>query len=214
MGKYIALAAKAAFVFSLFGCLSTSISGESNVYGVNLPRGMVGDTVTIIGQNLNTGGTPSITIGGQPCAVVSYDNSSVVITVPAGAATGEMRFINADKNLIVGKFYVGTTASVPEVEPNDAINGADATLEAGNRSCTGNLSSVGDKDHFRFEELVLGKRYRLKVNPRIVGSVYVHGAAVSLDSSGEAEVIATSTTLLVGLTGGTGDYTLTATYVP
>lgn len=203
------LIVKVAFFLALFGCFDLTGDKDAVVEGFNPPRGVAGDNITIYGRDLNTAGTATVTFNGVPATIVSTNDSAIVVQVPAGASNGELRFANATVNTAVGDFFVGAPGSVPEVEPNDAINGADATLDAGTQNCTGTLSSVADKDHFRFQSLIPGHIYRIKVNPKVVGVVYVNGAAVTLDSSGEADYTNQNETMIVGLTGGTGDYTVT-----
>lgn len=214
MKNPLLFAVKAVFILSLFGCLD--LTGEKTVFlaGIDPPKAAAGQNISIFGSNLNAGGTPTVTINGAVCTIVSVTEDEVVVTVPAGASSGDVLFANAHDNGVAGQFVLGTPTAVAEIEPNDDINGANATLDGNNRIGTGNLANVGDKDHFRFQTMATGQDYKITVTPAVVGVIYVNGTAVTLDGTGSAVVRATNTDIVVGLTGGTGDYSLTVTRVP
>jgi len=121
----------------------------------------------------------------------------------------------------VDDFIVGNRVVVPEVEPNDNPSGSDATKEMGNREVSGLLSSPSDVDYYYLQHLVEGKRYRVRVSPRIVDSILVRGQVQSLDQNGEVRVTPfagpmppNSQSVFLGITGATGSYTMTFTLVP
>lgn len=203
-------------VATLFGCLGgTESSTDTSVNGVNPPRGVANDNVSIHGSGLSAGGTPTVTMNGLPCDIVSVSDAVVVIRVPLAATTGELTMSSTKGNWTLGTFFVGPTAPVPEVEPNDDIDGADATRDMGNRAGTGTLASSADRDHFRFESLLFDTQYTINVSPRVVDVIYVNGAEVTLDAGGNGVVDSgVAETLVVGLTGGTGDYTVSMVMNP
>jgi len=130
--------------------------------------------------------------------------------MPAGVS-GQVQVTDAKgSDTSADTCYAGTPAAVAEVEPNDNINGTDATMELANHIMTGTLSTVADKDHFQVDCLPSGA-YTVNVSPRVVGTIYVNGAAVALDGSGSATIQGNGVSKLIGLTGGTGSYTITVT---
>lgn len=58
------------------------------ISGLSPNSGMVGTTVTISGSNFGSGGT--VTFNGTPATVTSWSPTSIVVTVPAGATTGNV----------------------------------------------------------------------------------------------------------------------------
>lgn len=107
---------------------------------------------------------------------------------------------------------MGTNDPVPEIEPNEDINGADATPMNKRSAGAGTLSSPADRDHFIRDCFIVGARYSVTVSPRIVGTVFVNGVGIPLDAAGRGEFVATAN-VLFGLTGGTGAYTMTLDFV-
>lgn len=214
MKKQLAFLTKTAFILSLFGCIDFSGNSETTIEGFNLARGQAGDNITIYGHSLDVGGTPSVLVNGVACAIVSTAARTVVVTLPVGVTGGELTFGNVNGTVSGGSFFVGPTAAVPEVEPNDDINGGDATLDRGNRLFTGTLSGVGDKDHFRLESTVYAKVYKIHIEPAVVNTIYVNGTGVPVDGSGNAEFLSAARTNIIGITGGTGDYTISVTMQP
>ena len=75
----------------------------------------------------------------------------------------------------------------------------------------GTLANVGDKDHF-WMNCIVARSYTVTVSPRVVGVVYVDGVGVNLDANGRGTFSGLGRIggrVLVGITGGTGNYTIT-----
>jgi hypothetical protein len=146
----------------------------------------------------------------NPATVTSQTASHADLVVPAGVVSGSLTASRSMPNGFGSTSYtVGTLVSVAEVEPNEAIDGSNATPVGNNRTATGNLANPGDADHFRFG-CVQNKQLRVTLNPPLVGNVFVNGTSVML-TAGSGTFTATTSEIVVGLVGGTGDYTLTIT---
>jgi hypothetical protein len=195
--------------------LPLGISQQPQITSVEPCVALPGEQVTITGSYLIGLGTPNttVTIGGVPGAFVnSATTFTIVATVPAGAGAT----IDVTTDIGTGSFAnftSGARSVVPEVEPNDAVDGSNATQCNGNRQASGILSTVTDKDHFMFG-CSNNKKFKVKVTPiGIIPSVFINGAGMPLDSNGETAVFSSSNTnVLVGLTGGAGAYFVTLEY--
>lgn len=187
------------------------------IFYVDHCKAAIGENVTIKGVHFGAtqGNRGRVSVNGVPCTIVSWSATEIVATVPAGATSGDLVVINdegADERYT--GFEVGARTPVAEIEPNDAVDGSDATDVGMNESGTGTLASASDRDHFKFGCIQENPSYKIKVSPRVVGVVYVAGSPVTLDPNGEAilppNIVGTA---LIGLTGATGAYTLSVTVV-
>lgn len=196
-----------------FGQEETSFVPPPGISTVEPCVAAVGETVHIKGFFPGSL-SPIIRFGATAATIVSSDSSHITVTVPVGAGAGVTAVSPTGSSGVVA-FSVGTRVTVPEVEPNDSVAGADATSATTNRSGSGVLSDVSDKDHFVFDCL-RSKSFRVVVSPAgTVGTVFVDGVGHPLDAGGKTASIAFATdTALVGLTGGTGAYTVSLEYVP
>ncbi len=82
----------------------------------------------------------------------------------------------------------------------------------------GVLAVPSDKDHFKRECLIFGKKYKIKLTPKLVNTVY-YGLGdpltpLVLDPNGEAQITASANHVIVGITGGSGAYTIDIDPVP
>lgn len=184
---------KTAFAFlcmtAVFGCAGGDCTGDSSSPSelhISFSLTSIEPCVISPGQVVRVYGTytlppqiytfsPSITTTG-----VTQQSNYADMTVPAGAVTGSLIATRTAPNGISSVPYtIGTLVSVPEIEPNEAIDGSNATPVGNNRTATGNLANAGDADHFRFG-CVLNKPLRVTLNPPLVGNVFVNGTAVTL----------------------------------
>lgn len=195
-------------------------SGDDGVIATNPVVGMirpckaaVGEDVVIYGNNFfATQGTGYARINGQQCPVKSWSNTMIKITVPPGATSGPVSVANSDALGDVGdSIEIGPRTPVAEIEPNDATNGSNATDTKMDQAGAGTLSSATDKDHYRIRCILQGELYTLTLTPPVVGVVYLNGTALNLDANGKATINGNTYvgSVVVGLTGGTGAYTLT-----
>ncbi len=175
-------------------------------------KAAVGEDVVILGSKFFAAqGRGYVRINGMLAPVKSWEDRRIVATVPAGATTGPITVVNDDggsSGPSSESLEVGARFTVPEIEPNDSVNGGDATPVGRNMEAAGTLANVGDKDHFRFD-CIHDRFYKIKVSPPLVSVVYVNGSAVPL-TLGEGTINGTplADTIVVGLTGGTGNYTV------
>ncbi|MCG9895739.1 MAG: hypothetical protein MH204_09715 [Fimbriimonadaceae bacterium] len=136
--------------------------------------------------------------------------ASIDVTVPAGATSGDLTAASA----LLGTsspfpYTVGTLTTVAEVEPNDDVDGVNATAAGNNRVLSGTLSSATDADHFTLGCLE-GKIMRLTVTGTApITSVFINGVERTL-TAGSADIFPTNNTL-IGLTGAAGTYNITIT---
>lgn len=174
----------------------------------------VGDELLIRTQSVYPDGA-SVSIDGHPATIVGQDSSSLRVTVPAGVAAGAGKRVtvhNGAVEVATGSVTIGATTPATETEPNDNVDGIDATFVRDmNWEATGNLSSFADKDHFEFDCVSSSFQYEIFVNPPGAGQVFVNGQAVALDGTGKGVFRNASANgkCLVGITGGTGNYTIT-----
>jgi len=176
-------------------------------------KAAVGEDVVIQGSRFfATQGTGYVRINGQQCPVKSWSDTVIKITVPPGATTGPLSVANSDALGDTGDtFEVGTRTPVAEHEPNDAVDGSNATDTKRDQAGAGTLSSVADKDHFKIRCIIPSEWYTLTLTPRVVGVIYLDGVARTLNAAGTLQINGSDVKgsyLLVGLTGGTGFYTL------
>lgn len=154
--------------------------------------------------------------GGQDATITARTAKSVTFRVPAGAASNQI-FAYDVYGRVSGQttdpHTVGPDDPVNEIEPNEDINGGDATPIGARTRGLGNLANPADRDHFLRACFMVGGRYSVTVSPRVVGTVFVNGTGVPLDANGRGEFNATHMSMLFGMTGGTGPYTMTIGFV-
>lgn len=172
--------------------------------------GNPGDRIELLGNFfLNAGeGDTTVEVGGVPVTVENLTDTKLSFVAPAGSGAKTVVVKRNGKSSTARSLKLRTNLPVIEVEPNDSINGTNATRMDGEVLAVGTLSNAADKDHFYFDCLNSNKTVKLKLTPRLVGIIYINGLAVALDANGECLLGVSQG--LVGLTGATGDYTLTA----
>lgn len=175
--------------------------------------GPAGTPVTIF-RTPNAGSAYSF--GSAFASANSSTTTSVEVTVPTQATTSNVS-VHDNFNRVIGTspepFTVGTDDPVPEIEPNEDINGADATPMGPRTQGTGQLSGTADRDHFRRGCFMTGARYSVTVTPRVTDTVFVNGVGVALDGAGRGEFVAAANTLVFGMTNGDGAYSMTIGFV-
>ncbi len=194
-------------------CNDAQITTNPDITSIDPCKAGPGEDITINGNNFfGTQGAGYVRIGGVQATVKSWSNRTIVATVPAGTAGGVVTVTNEDRVVSNAddSIVIGARTAVPESEPNDSINGGDATDTGMDQTGSGTLANVGDKDHFLMN-CILPRPYTVTVSPRVVGVVYVDGVAVNLDANGVgvfSGLLRSGRRVLVGLTGGTGNYTI------
>jgi hypothetical protein len=188
------------------------------VDGVEPAVAHAGQKITIYGHHFLSDVPPNIIVGGTSWPTDSYTDSEVKATIPAqlsiGGAAGVFNKYGVSQT--PEDFAVGTDTIVSEIEPNDwgpdKLYG-NKTQVFGNRGCSGTLSGVSDNDHFGVGVLVLNHSYRFHVAPKLVSSIQINEQPYNLDTNGDAiyQVGPHVSWLTLGITGGTGPYTITWT---
>lgn len=169
----------------------------------------------MFGSNLNAAVTGTFGTGNIADAT-HVSASELKLTVPGAGSTGAISLYDGFSRFVgrsTHPFTVGADTPVPEIEPNEDINGTDATPMGPRTQGTGTLTGVFDRDHFRRDCFMPGATYSVTINPPIVRTVFVNGVGVVLDGSGRGTFQATDHSQLFGLTGGTGTYTMTIGFV-
>lgn len=219
MGNTTKLASSGIALAVIFGCVG---GGDTDVFANDTPViyaiypciGTAGDTVDIVGKNLRgVGGSlaPTVDLNGVAGSVTSFTNAKVSFTVPGGGTNSPVHLSNTigqDSSLMI--FVYRARQVIHEAEPNDEINGVNATQVGKHPTADGALSSTADKDHFLFDCIETGIAYKLKITPRVVGTIYLDGDAVAVDAGGYAHFTGRrlNGAALIGLTGGVGSYSL------
>ncbi len=209
--KAVALTVAVVVIVACGGSGEDSFGNKVPVITACYPcKGLAGDQITIIGHDL-TGVGSSLTadVGGTNATIVSATPTKIVITAPAGAGAAPVHIPNSiGQSTSADTFTYGATTVVPEVEPNDNINGTNATQVGMNTKASGTLNGVADKDHFVFGCLDKGQPFTIKVTPPVVNQVFVDGVGYPVDANGVALFYPQGSSALVGLTGGSGAYTI------
>lgn len=214
--KAIGLLVSGAIIVGCFGGGSDFFGNpEPQIYGFFPCSALPGDEVTIAGANFNApGAAPAVFFDGTPVnTIVSRSATRITVIVPTGGGDGPIRVSNSaghDDSALAFTYGGGT---VVEVEPNDNIDGTNATPVPKSGKAAGSLSSVADKDHFLIECMDVDGTYIVKVSP-VISPIYINGAPYNPNASGEVSINPSATSILVGLTGATGPYTLTARLAP
>lgn len=195
-------------------CSDARITTDPQVTQLDPCKAAPGEDITINGQSFfSNQGSGYVRVGGVQAAVKSWSNSQIVATVPAGTSGGVVTVTNDDRVVSNAdqSIVIGARTAVLESEPNDSINGGDATDTGMDQTGNGTLANVGDKDHF-WMNCIVARSYTVTVSPRVVGVVYVDGVGVNLDANGRGTFSGLGRIggrVLVGITGGTGNYTIT-----
>lgn len=180
--------------------------------------GAVGQQIRIKGTDFFGTAPTKILVNGVEAEIVSLSGEEAVFIIPMGATSGRVTISHdvgsaeSYDDLLIRK-----GDPVPEIEPNDNIDGSNATQMNGELIATGNLSTAGlfaDKDHFKFQCLDETKRIKITVYPRLVSVIYLNGLSAPLDSNGEYTLPAGQKDLLIGLTGAVGTYSIILAEIP
>ena len=188
---------------------------EPQVLGFFPCSAQSGDEVTIAGVNLSApGAAPAVYFNGTPVnTIVSRSDTRITVIVPTGGGDGPIRVSSTSGVDESAQAFEYGGGPVVEVEPNDDINGANATPVPKSGKGAGNLSSVADKDHFQIGCMDVADAYIVKVSP-VISPIYINGAPYNPNAAGEVTIDPSTAGILIGLTGATGPYTLTVRLAP
>ncbi|MBS1709638.1 MAG: hypothetical protein JSS65_13075 [Armatimonadetes bacterium] len=196
------------------GCGGGAPADQPIVASISPSVAAAGEEIILYGAGFDHGEVPTVSFDGLDFVhVVSYTNNRIHVVIPAGSVSGSLYVAAGIGQSDPFPFTVGTRVTVPEVEPNDAADGSDATAATTNRVVTGKLKDTSDVDTFTFTGLA-GTHYRLKLSPNLPNGVLkVNGSVVFLDSNAEADLSANSAKETLTLSNSTGDYTITLTAI-
>lgn len=197
----------------LLAC-SGNMTSQGSYFYQDRCRVDVGDDLLLWTQSDYPDGA-NVTIDGKSATITDQDRGKLRVTVPAGVSAGAGKRVQVRNGVVLvseGTVTIGVTTPTSETEPNDDVDGLDATFVRDmNWEATGNLSSFADKDHFEFDCITRGLQYEISVQPPGAGQVFVNGQAVALDGTGKGVFnnASANNKCLVGITGGTGNYKIT-----
>ena len=133
----------------LSGCGSSGRGTSSSpppppgISSLSPSSGAVGAAVTITGTNFGTAqGTSSVTFNGIAATPTSWNATSIVVTVPAGATTGNVVVAVNDLPSPGAAFTVLPTPSISSLSPSSAAVGAPVTITGANFGATQGTSVV------------------------------------------------------------------------
>src|ERR1700722_14430132 len=127
------------FAFSLlFLCVTAAHASSPTISSLSPTAAAVGATVTITGTSFGTQANGSVTFNGTVAAVASWNATTIKVTVPYGATTGNVVVIASGVNSNGSTFTVLPTPSVTSLSPAAAAHLASVTI-----SGTGFGSSQG-----------------------------------------------------------------------
>ena len=145
--RYLGIALGA--TLGLSGCGSSGSGTSSSppsapgITSLSPSSGAVGAAVTITGTNFGTTqGTSSVTFNGIAATPTSWNATSIVVTVPAGATTGNVVVAVNDLPSPGAAFTVLPTPSISSLSPSSAAVGAPVTITGANFGATQGTSVV------------------------------------------------------------------------
>jgi hypothetical protein len=132
----------------LSGCGSSgggtsSSPAPPSITNLSPTSGAVGAAVTITGTNFGaTQGTSSVTFNGIAATPISWSVTSIAVTVPAGATTGNVVVAVNDLPSPGAAFTVLPTPSITSLSPSSAAVGAPVTIAGASFGATHGASVV------------------------------------------------------------------------
>jgi hypothetical protein len=120
-----------------------TVTPAPSITNVSPTSGPVGAPVTITGANFGaTQGTSTVTFNGTAATVSTWSATSIAVTAPAGALTGNVVVTvgGVMSNAVV--FTVTSAPSITNVSPNSGPVGAPVTITGANYGATQGTSTV------------------------------------------------------------------------
>lgn len=199
---------------SVIGCAGSGSDDDGLASTINISA--IEPCIVTPGSNLRVYGDFSAPINtfffqtGGNASIISQEANLANVRVPAGTTSGTLTASRTSPSgLGTYAYTVGSLVSIPEVEPNEAVDGSNATLAGNNRRVTGVLADAADADHFRFS-CMENKSMRVTVTPAIVTEVIVNGNTILL-VGGTGTFTSTTDSMVLGLVNGVGSYSVAIT---
>ena len=123
--------------------VSFTVVGAPSITSLSLTSGAVGASVTITGTNFgSTQGTSTVKFNGTTATVSTWSATSVKVTVPTGATTGNVvvHASGVDSNGV--SFTVVSAPSITSLSPTSGAVGASVTITGTNFGSTQGSSTV------------------------------------------------------------------------
>jgi len=123
--------------------LSFTVLGTPTISTLTPSTGAVGASVTIAGSNFGaTQGTSTVKFNGTTASVSSWSDTSIIVTVPSGATTGNI-VVHASGVDSAGKsFTVASAPSITSLSPTSGAAGVSVTITGTNFGSTQGTSTV------------------------------------------------------------------------
>lgn len=217
--RVFALLVAVVVIGACFGGGGNDGANSPTLYCTYPPKGLAGDQVTLDGVfpddptfPIQVGFSSSEQTFGTQAQIVSKTTERIVVRVPAGSGASYIHVRNQFGMTQSRRFTYGAQTDVAEIEPNDAIDGSDATVAGLNIKAHGILSNPLDKDHFHFDGLCADWNMVLTITPRVVSVVYINGQPYNVAADGTVKFKPPLDTLdgdgkaVIGITGATGAY--------
>jgi hypothetical protein len=105
--------------------------------------GQAGASITITGANFGAAqGTSTVTVNGTAAAITSWSDTQIVVTVPAGATSGDVVIKVAGVTSNTTQFLVGAAPVIGSLTPPVAQAGASITIKGANFGAAQGASTV------------------------------------------------------------------------
>jgi RHS repeat-associated protein len=136
-------ATTAVAVLSTFVWADTAQAAAPTISNLSIPSGAVGASVTITGTNFGTSqGTSTVKFNGTTATATSWGTSSIVVTVPTGATTGNVVVTVSNKASNGFAFTVVPAPSISTLSTNTGAVGAAVTITGTNFGTSQGTGSV------------------------------------------------------------------------
>ena len=187
--------------------VSFTVVAAPSITSVSPTSGAVGASVTITGANFgSTQGAGSVTFNGTSATMIgSWSATSIVLTVPAGATTGNVVVNASGVNSNGVSFTVVAAPSITSVSPTSGAVGASVTITGTNFGSTQGSGSVS----FNGAAATIGSWSSTSIVATVptgatTGNVIVNASGVNSNGVSFTVVAAPSITTLSPTSGAAG----------
>lgn len=193
---------------------SFTVLPTPSITSLSLNTGAVGAAVTIAGSNLGSSqGSGTVKFNGTTATVTSWSASSIAVTVPSGATTGNVVVNASGVNTNGIAFTVVPAPSISSLTPTSGAVGASVTIAGSNFGATQGSSTVkfngttATATSWSASSIVA-----VVPSGATTGNVVVHASGVDSGGKSFTVVSAPSITSLSVTSGGVGSaVTITGT---
>src|SRR6266571_5130753 len=192
------------FFFSFFA-ISTQATGPS-ITSLSVTSGPVGTSVTITGKTFGSPqGTSTVKFNGTTASVTAWTSSSITVTVPGGATTGNVVVTVSSQASNGVSFTVVPAPSITSLSVTSGAVGAAVTINGSNFGTSQGTSTVKFNGTTATVTTWGASSIAVTVpSGATTGSVVVHASGVDSNGSGFTVVLAPSISSLTITTGAVG----------